>query len=73
MKRFIVLLLLFFVSGIILQSQKVSNYTYKLDNGISVKTEQGWNQVWVTQSFSALQATDPTPVALSIRTLGDLS
>ena len=73
MKRFIVLLVLFIVSGIILQSQKVSNYTYKLDNGISVKTEQGWNQVWVTQSFSALQATDPTPVALSIRTLGDLT
>lgn len=73
MKKFIVLLAFTSVIITTLQSQKVSNYTYKLDNGIVVRTEQGWNQVWVAQSFAALPASEQTPVALSIRTLGDLT
>lgn len=56
-----------------LQAQKVSNYTYLLDNGINVKMEQCWNHVWVNQSFEALKDASQAPVVLSVRTLGDLT
>jgi hypothetical protein len=53
--------------------QPVSNYMYKLDNGINVKTENCWNHVWVQQSYAAINAGDKTPpLAVNIRTLGDL-
>jgi hypothetical protein len=55
-----------------LQAQPVSNYIYKLDNGITVKMERCWNQVWVQQNYSPLAATDKTPLAVNIRTLGEL-
>ena len=55
-----------------LQSQPVSDYSYKLDNGINVKTERCWNQVWVQQSYAPIAAGDQTPLAVSTRTLGDL-
>jgi hypothetical protein len=60
---------IFFLS---LMSQPVSDYSYKLDNGITVKTERCWNQVWVQQSYTPLAANDQTPLAVSTRTLGDL-
>jgi hypothetical protein len=51
----------------------VSKYTYKLDNGINVKTENCWNQVWVQQGYAAMNAGDKAaPLAVNIRTLGDL-
>jgi hypothetical protein len=56
-----------------LHSQPVSEYTYKLDNGISVKTEHCWNQVWIQQDYAALQAADKAPLSVSIRTLGELT
>jgi hypothetical protein len=57
-----------------LQAQKVSSYTYLLDNGINVKSEQCWNQVWVDQRYDAVKASDQTPpLSLSVRTLGDLT
>jgi hypothetical protein len=55
-----------------LQAQPVSDYSYKLDNGITVKMERCWNQVWVQQTYSTLTAADKTPLAVNIRTLGDL-
>ena len=56
-----------------LQSQPVSDYSYKLLNGISVITEHCWNHVWVQQSYEPMNATDKTsPFAVNIRTLGDL-
>ena len=56
-----------------LQAQPVSNYSYELNNGITVKTEHCWNQVWVQQSFEAMNTGDKTPpLAVNIRTLGDL-
>jgi hypothetical protein len=54
------------------QAQPVSEYSYKLDNGITVKTERCWNQVWVQQSYAPIAAGDQTPLAVSTRTLGDL-
>ena len=56
-----------------LQAQPVSDYSYKLDNGIVVKTEHCWNMVWVQQSYAPVNTGDKTPpLAVNIRTLGDL-
>jgi hypothetical protein len=55
-----------------IQAQPVSEYSYKLDNGITVKTERCWNQVWVQQSYAPLASGDQTPLSVNIRTLGDL-
>jgi hypothetical protein len=57
----------------ILQSQPVSNYIYKLDNGIIVKSEHCWNQVWIQQSYTPMNEGDKTsPLVVNIRALGDL-
>jgi hypothetical protein len=56
----------------VLHSQAVSDYSYKFDNGIIVKTERCWNQTWVQQSYAPLAAGDKMPLAVSIRALGDL-
>jgi hypothetical protein len=56
-----------------IHAQPVSDYTYKLDNGINVKTEHCWNQVWIQQDFAALKAGEQTPLSVIIRTLGDLT
>ena len=56
-----------------LHSQPVSDYIYKLDNGITVKNEHCWNHVWVQQDYSALKAGEKTPLAVITRTLGDLT
>jgi hypothetical protein len=56
-----------------ISAQPVSNYTYKLDNGVTVKTERCWNQVWVQQSYSDMVAGDKTsPLAVNLRALGSL-
>jgi hypothetical protein len=55
-----------------LQSQPVSEYIYKLDNGINIRTEHCWGHVWVQQSYASLTATDKTPVSVNIVTLGDI-
>jgi hypothetical protein len=55
-----------------LQAQPVSDYLYKLDNGITIKTENTWRQVWVHQSHTPLPANDQSPVSVNVRTLGDL-
>jgi hypothetical protein len=67
---------IFFVQAVIIitmHAQNVSDYSYKLDNGITVRMENCWNQVWVQQTFEAMKAGDKTtPLSVSIRTLGDL-
>ena len=55
-----------------LQAQPVSNYEYKFDNGISVKNEHTWSQVWVQQNYVPLTASDQSPLHVDVRTLGDL-
>ncbi len=56
-----------------LQSQPVSNYVYKLNNGISIKSERCWNQVWVQQSYAPMSEGDKSaPLTVNIRALGDL-
>ncbi|HLP73602.1 MAG TPA: hypothetical protein VK155_11925 [Bacteroidales bacterium] len=57
----------------LLQAQPVTDYLYKLDNGITVKNEHAWNQVWVQQTYSPISAADQSPLTVNIRTLGDLT
>lgn len=73
MKKFIHLLIVLFSLSLSLQAQKVTNYIYALDNGINVKSEKCWNQVWIDQQFDAIKASDQAPLILSVRTLGDLT
>jgi hypothetical protein len=74
MKR---LISLFFFSAVIittLDAQKTSGYTYSFDNGVKVKMEQCWNQVWVSQTFEALKPADQAnPLSVNARTLGNLT
>jgi hypothetical protein len=74
MRRFIILLIFGAAIVLTLKAQKVSNYTYHFDNGINVKMEQCWNQVWVSQTFEAMKTSDQTPpLAINARTLGNLT
>ena len=73
MKKLFSILVLQILVILALQAQPVSEYTYKLDNGINVKTERCWNQVWVQQDYSALKADEKTPLTVVTRILGDLS
>jgi hypothetical protein len=69
------LLILVFQSLVILyiQAQPVSDFTYKLDNGINVRTENCWDHIWVQQSYAAMNANDKSsPLSVNIRALGDL-
>ena len=73
MKNIISFLVLQMVLLLATQAQPVSNYVYKLTNGIIVKTERCWNQVWVQQSYSTMNEGDKTsPLTVNIRALGDL-
>lgn len=74
MKRALVLLVIVTVTFYSLLSQKVTNYTCQLDNGIKVKMEQCWNHVWVDQKFETIKTPGQTPpLSLNVRTLGDLT
>ena len=53
-------------------AQTVSDYSYKLDNGITIKAERCWNHVWVQESYESITAADKTPLVVNIRSLGDL-
>jgi len=70
------LFLLFTIHALViisLHAQPVTDYTYKFDNGIIVKTERCWSQVWVQQSYSPITAADKSsPLNVDIRTLGEL-
>ncbi|MGC1389731.1 MAG: hypothetical protein WA816_01730 [Bacteroidales bacterium] len=73
MKKLLTFLTLQTILILSLNAQPVSDYSYKLDNGITVRTEHCWNHVWVQQDYAALKAGDQTPLSVSIRTLGDLT
>jgi hypothetical protein len=73
MKKILFLFILQAAVIFVLRAQPVSDYTYKLDNGVTVKMERCWNQVWVQQDYSAIKAGDQNPMSVTIRTLGDLT
>ncbi|HAM10576.1 MAG: hypothetical protein A2X05_12660 [Bacteroidetes bacterium GWE2_41_25] len=66
-------LIIFAAISLQISAQPVSDYTYKLDNGITVKTERTWSQVWVQQKYSEMATGDKTsPISVNIRVLGSL-
>jgi hypothetical protein len=73
MKKSIPLLIILVSMSCFIQAQKVANYSYTFDNGINVKLERCWNQVWVSQQSDAIKTSDQPPLVLSVRTLGDLT
>ena len=73
MKKLLSFLALQTIVILTLQAQPVSDYIYKLDNGITVRSEHCWNQVWVQQDYAVLKTGDKTPLAVITRTLGDLT
>lgn len=73
MKKLLFVLSILSLMILSIQGQTVSNYSYLLDNGISVKTAHCWNHVWVQQTFEAIkEVTTVVPLVVNIRTLGDL-
>jgi len=73
MKKLISFLVLQTLVIISMYAQPVTDYIYKLDNGITVKSERCWNQVWVQQAYTDLKAGEQSPLSVSTRTLGDLT
>jgi hypothetical protein len=73
MKNLLILLAIQSALIISLNGQIVSNYTCKLDNGIVIRTEKCWNQVWVSQAFAPVNPADKVPLAINLRILGDLT
>ncbi|PKN73419.1 MAG: hypothetical protein CVU52_07185 [Deltaproteobacteria bacterium HGW-Deltaproteobacteria-10] len=62
---------LFFTS--IALAQTVANYSYKLDNGVVVKTERGWNYVKVSESFIKQKNHQETgALTVKVRATGNL-
>jgi len=73
MKKLLSILFLQTVVILSLLSQAVSDYSYKLDNGINVKMDHCWNQVWVQQTYAPMNAADKTPaLSVNITSLGDI-
>jgi hypothetical protein len=73
MRKFIPILIFGAAISLQINAQPVSNYIYKLDNGITVKTEKTWSQVWVQQINSAMAAGDKSgPLSVNVRALGSL-
>jgi hypothetical protein len=74
MKKFTVFLISLLVCVLPLFAQKVSNYSYTLDNGIVVKTDNDWGNIWVQQRQDAFKPSESQEsVVLSVRTMGDLT
>jgi len=73
MKKFLSFLALQVIATCYLLAQPVSEYSYKLNNGITVRSERCWNHVWVQQDYAALNTGEQTPLAVSTRILGDLT
>ena len=73
MKKYIAVLV-FFAINLTVNAQKVSTYSYKLDNGITVKTERTWSRVWVQQTQEAFKPSEqPQSVVVNMRVMGDLT
>jgi hypothetical protein len=73
MKNIISFLVIHTVVLFSIHSQPVSNYVYKLSNGITVRSEHCWNQVWVQQSYAPMKEdAKASPLKVNIRALGDL-
>jgi len=74
MKKSFIVLLFLAVFGNTLIGQTASNLTYKFDNGVVVKTERDWGQIWIQQKQEAFVAgEEQQSVVISTRIFGDLA
>ena len=72
MKKTLIFLMQF-LTALLLQSQTISNYSCKLDNGIIVKEENCWNRVWVNTRYDTTNMTEKTkPLSINIKAIGEL-
>lgn len=72
MKKFQLSLLVLLFTMLYVSAQPVTDYTYVLANGINIRSENCWNQVWVQQSYTPLAKDDQNPLTVSMRALGDI-
>jgi hypothetical protein len=73
MKKNLLFIILFAVIIFPLEAQKAVNYIYKLDNGITVKMEKSWGNVWIQQSQAEFKAGDDQhSVDVVMRPMGEL-
>lgn len=73
MKKFLFAVIFLAVIGYPLSGQTLSNFSYKLDNGIVVKTDHDWGHVWVQQKQDAFAPKEePRSVDITVRTMGDV-
>lgn len=57
-----------------LHAQKIAGFTYKLDNGITIKMERAWPRVWVQQTQEAYNPSEqPQSVVVNMRVMGELT
>jgi len=74
MKKSVAILFYFAFIVFSVNAQKVTSYTYRLDNGISVKMEKAWPKVWVQQTQEAFSASEqPQSVVVNMRIMGELT
>jgi hypothetical protein len=72
MKKLMFILTLLTVFVFSSQAQPVSDYSYKLNNGIEIKMDRCWNHAWVQQSYAPMTASDKSPLSVSVRSMGYL-
>ena len=57
----------------IINSQTISNYVYKFENGVNVVTEKGWNWINLSVSNGILDSAKiKSPLLVEVRSIGDL-
>ncbi|MGD0582735.1 MAG: hypothetical protein ABR974_07285 [Bacteroidales bacterium] len=72
MKKSFIALLFLGVFGYPLTGQNATNFTYKFDNGIVVKTDHDWGHIWIQQKQDAFAPNEEkVSVVISLRTFGD--
>jgi hypothetical protein len=73
MKSLHLFLILVTLTGFNVNGQTITNYSYKLDNGITVKTENSWNQTKAQIKYDTAGYKENTmPLAVKISAVGSL-
>jgi hypothetical protein len=72
MKKLFFLITVLMGISLSIQAQKVSDYAYKLNNGIEIQMDRCWNHVWVQQSYAPMTSADKAPLSVNIRSMGYL-
>ncbi|MFN8211056.1 MAG: hypothetical protein U0T33_08840 [Bacteroidales bacterium] len=74
MKKFLFILVLLSLAGFQLSGQNATNFSYKLDNGITIKSERDWGHIWIQQKQDAFAAGEERQsVVIKVTTFGELT